>query len=89
MTQLSTKRQTKKLDSDTLLSIRRTHGMAAAIARAAGVSPGFVSEVLTGRKRPSARFLAALPCAFDLVTLQSGARLVELEASSREDEQKG
>jgi transcriptional regulator with XRE-family HTH domain len=61
--------------------------MAAAIARVAGVSPGFVSEVLTGRKRPSGRFLAALPRALELVTLQSGARLIELEASSREDQQ--
>lgn len=30
------------------------------LARAAGVSPGFVTDVLTGRKRPSRRILTAL-----------------------------
>jgi transcriptional regulator with XRE-family HTH domain len=76
------KRQTNNLDLNTLLSIRRTHGMPAAIARVAQVSPGFVSDVLNGRKRPSARFLAALPRAFEFVNLQSQARVSELAAAS-------
>ena len=77
-----TKRQTNNFDLNILLSIRRTHGMPAAISRVAQVSPGFVSDVLNGRKRPSARFLAALPRAFELVHLQSQARVSELAGVS-------
>ena len=82
MKHLDTKRQTNNFDLNTLLSIRRTHGLLAAIARVAQVSPGFVSDVLNGRKRPSARFLAALPRAFELVHLQSQARASELAGVS-------
>jgi hypothetical protein len=76
------KHQTNNFDLRTLLLIRRTHGMPAAIARVAQVSPGFVSDVLNGRKRPSPRFLAALPRAFALVDLQSKARASELAGAS-------
>jgi len=78
------KRQRNFLDPKTLLSIRRTHGMVTAIARVAQVSPGFVSDVLSGRKRPSARFVAALPRAFELVNLQSQAFVSKLSAAHRE-----
>jgi transcriptional regulator with XRE-family HTH domain len=66
MKQRGLKHQTNNFDLRTLLLIRRTHGMPAAIARVAQVSPGFVSDVLNGRKRPSPRFLAALPRASEL-----------------------
>jgi transcriptional regulator with XRE-family HTH domain len=83
------KRQTNNFDLNTLLSIRRTHGMPAAIARVAQVSPGFVSDILNGRKRPSARFLAALPRAFELVHLQSQARASVLAGASFKVSSKG
>lgn len=89
MKHLHTKRQTNNFDLNTLLSIRRTHGLPAAIARVAQVSPGFVSDVLNGRKRPSARFLAALPRAFELVHLQSQARASELAGVSFKVASKG
>ena len=72
-----TKRQTNNFDQNTRGSIRRTHGLPAAIARVAQVSPGFVSDVLKGRKRPSPRFLAVLPRAFEVISLQSQARVSE------------
>jgi hypothetical protein len=83
------KRQTKNLDLQARLLIRRTHGLPALIARVAQVSPGFVSDVLKGRKRPSERFLAALPRAFELVHLRSQARTSELASSSLKATSKG
>lgn len=41
--------------------IRRTRGAVAEIAAAAGVDHSFVSHVLSGRKRPSARLLQVIP----------------------------
>lgn len=40
--------------------VRGTHGFVTAIARAGGFRPSYVSDVLAGRRPPSARFLAAL-----------------------------
>jgi transcriptional regulator with XRE-family HTH domain len=82
MRQREAKRQTKNLDLRTLVLIRRTHGVPALIARVAQVSPGFVSDVLNGRKRPSARFLAAVPRALDLARQQSQADAAALAGAS-------
>ena len=82
MEHFNKKSQKNKLDDLTLLLIRRTHGMPAAIARVAGISPTFVSEVLSGRKQPSARFLAALPRAFELFSLPSQVGAFERAAAA-------
>ncbi len=60
---LTTHHREKKIKPATLNVIRRTHGLAAEIAAVADVTPGYVSNVLNGRKPPSDKFLSAVPIA--------------------------
>lgn len=56
----NTNRTGKELFPATIRLVRRTHGFVTAIARAGGFRPSYVSDVLAGRRPPSARFLRAL-----------------------------
>ncbi len=60
MAESTTNRREKKLLPATVRLVRGTHGFVTAIARAGGFRPSYVSDVLAGRRPPSARFLVAL-----------------------------
>ena len=56
----STKGQSRQLRPGEIELIRRTHGMAAKIARQARLSKGYVANVLAGRRPASEKFLIAM-----------------------------
>ena len=59
----TTHHRKKKIKPGTFSVIRRTHGLAAEIAAVANVTSGYVSNVLSGRRPPSDKFLSAVPIA--------------------------
>lgn len=59
----NTMRRSKTMPAAVVRLVLRTRGLSKQIARIGGFGKGYTSDVLSGRKQPSARFLAALSAA--------------------------